>query len=165
MISAEKDAWRLRSDLPGATIGPLDAATAKKLRISPHVGLRIPLPALEVDYSLEDLNPIESVRVVQPIEPPLPGTRTSKFRIVQSENGDHKLVLTVEGLAGSSGIVSLIRNGHFVPKAQTEPSSAPDASISFRACDANPYACKSLPLFLQFPPGEGWKTITVTLTW
>ncbi len=165
MIPTEGDAWHLRSELPGATIAPVDVATAKKIRISPHVGLRIPLPALEVDYSLGDLNPIESVKLVQPIQPPSPGARASKIRIVQSENGDHKLVLTVEGPAGSVGIVSLIRNGHFVPKARTEPSSAPDASISFRACDANPYACKSLPLLLQFPPGEGWKTITVTLTW
>jgi hypothetical protein len=62
-------------------------------------------------------------------------------------------------------MVSLISHGHLLPKAQTDPSSAPAASISFRGCDANPYACTSLPLIIHFPRGEGWKTITVTLTW
>jgi hypothetical protein len=128
-------------------------------------GLRIPAPELEVDFSPHGLNPIESVHVLLPVQPPLPGARTSKFRFLDAKYGNHKLVLTAEGLAGSTGIVSLIRHGHFVPKAQTEPSTAPDASISFRACDANPHACTSLPLILNFPPGEGWKTITVTLSW
>jgi glycogen debranching enzyme len=157
--------WHLRSDLPGATYGPLNKVPSKKLRMTPQEGIRTPLPALEVEYSLGGLNVIESVEASLPGRPPLPGARTSKFRFLHSEYGDHKLVLTAEGLAGSTGIVNLIRHGHFLPKAQTEPSTAPDASISFRACDADPYACTSLPLILQFPPGEGWKTITVTLTW
>jgi hypothetical protein len=74
-------------------------------------------------------------------------------------------VLTAEGLAGSTGIVTLFRHGRFVPKVQTESAAAPEASISFRSCDADPYACTSLPLILNFPTGEGWQTITVTLTW
>jgi glycogen debranching enzyme len=163
--ATEGDEWHLRSDLPGVTIGPLDSALPKKLRMAPQQGLRIPTPALEVEYSLGSLHLIESVEAVQPGRLPLPGARTSQFRFLHTEYGDRKLVLTVEGLAGSTGLVSLIRHGHFIPKAQTEPDKAPDASISFRACDADPYACTSLPLILNFPPGEGWKTITVTLTW
>jgi len=159
------DEWHLRSDLPGADFGPLETALSRKLRISPQKGLRIPLPVLEVDETPGSLNVIENVRVVQPLEQPLPGARTSKFRLLHSESADHKLVLTAEGLAGSSGIVTLFRHGHIVPKVQTEPAGAPGASISFRGCDADPYACASLPLILSFPPGEGWKTITVTLTW
>ena len=157
--------WHLRGDVAGATIGPLDAETFKRLRIPPHEGLRVPLPPLEVGFSLGDQNPIESVRNVQPAGPPLPGSQTSRFRILHSESTSHSLVLNVEGLAGSSGIVNLYRHGHFIPKARSESTSAPEASISFRACDADPYACKTLPLILNFPPGEGWKTITVTLTW
>jgi hypothetical protein len=159
------DDWHLRSDLSGATFGPLDKELSKKLRIPPQQGLRIPVPALEVDYSLGGLTPIESVEAVLPGRLPLPGARTSKHRILDSEYGDHKVVLTVEGVAGSTGLVSLIRHGHFIPRVQAEPGTAPDASISFRACDADPYACTSLPIILNFPPGEGWKTITVTLTW
>jgi len=161
----EGDEWRLHSDQPGATFGPLDKALAKKLRMNPEEGLRIPLPSLEVDESVTNLNLIESVEAVQPIRPALPGAQTSHFRFTHTDYGDHKLVLTAEGLAGSTGIVSLIRHGHFVPKVQTEPAGTPDASISFRGCDADPYACASLPLILDFPAGEGWKTITVTLTW
>jgi hypothetical protein len=135
------------------------------LRIPPHLGIRIPVPALEAEYSLEGLNPIEAVASLLPSRPPLPGARTSKFRFLHSEYADHKLVFTVEGLAGSNGLVSLLRHGHFIPKLQSEPSTPPAASISYRACDADPYACTSLPLILNFPPGEGWKSITVTLTW
>ena len=159
------DAWHLRSDVSGATVGPIKVALTKKLGIAPGTGLRIPVPALEADLSLDNTNPIEGVWTVQPIRPPLPGARTSKLRILHAENGDHKLVLTAEGVAGSAGIVDLYRRGHFVPKVQTESDSAPGASISFRGCDADPYACKTLPLILNFPPGEGWKTITVTVTW
>jgi glycogen debranching enzyme len=163
---AAADKWHLRSDLPGVSVGPLESTRISKQLKDPLLqGLRIPAPELEVDFSPHGLNPIESVHVLLPVQPPLPGARTSKFRFLDAKYGNHKLVLTAEGLAGSTGIVSLIRHGHFVPKAQTEPSTAPDASISFRACDANPHACTSLPLILNFPPGEGWKTITVTLSW
>jgi hypothetical protein len=159
------DAWHLRSDLPNATFGPVGEDVFKKLHIPPHLGIRITAPALEVEYSLQGLNPIEAVASLLPGRPPSPGARTSKFRFLHSEYADHKLVLTAEGLAGSASIVTLLRHGHFLPKVQTEPISAPDASVSYRACDADLYACTWLPLILNFPPGEGWKTITVTLTW
>ena len=163
--STQEDDWHLRSDIPGATFGPLDMKLSKKLREVLYQGLRIPVPALEVEYSLGDINPIERVESLLPIRPPIPGARTSKFRFLDAENGDHTLVLTAEGLAGSSGIVRLFRHGHFIPKAHVEPNTAADASISFRACDADLYACTSLPLIFNFPPGEGWQTIKITLTW
>jgi glycogen debranching enzyme len=163
---AASDEWHLRSDQPGATFGALESQRVsgepKKLA---EQGIRVPLPALELDESAGSLNLIESVKQVLPLQPPLPGGRTSKFRFLHSEYGDHKLVLTAEGVAGSVGIVTLFRHGHFVPKVQPEPAGAPQASISFRSCDADPFACPSLPLILNFPPGEGWKTTTVTLTW
>ena len=79
-------------------------------------------------------------------------------------------MLNIEGLAGSDGILRLIRYGHFIPKVQTDPPSDPAAdrqfaNVSYRDCDADLYACKWMPLVLHFPPGEGWQTITVTLTW
>ena len=157
--------WKLRCDLPGATFGPIDMASAKMLHLTPRQGLRIPTPALEAEYSLGSWNPIESVQSVLPLEPPLPGAATQKFRFLNSQYGEGKLVLTAEGVAGSTGIIRLLRHGHFLPKVVTEPSTAPDASVSYRDCDADPYACKTLPLILNFPPGEGWKTITVTLIW
>jgi hypothetical protein len=159
------DEWKLRSDLPGATLGPLNDEVAKRLHIAPHEGLRIPAPALEVDPSLGDLNAIESVEAVSPAQPPLPGAQTVKFRFLSTKCEDHKLVLTVEGIAGSTGLVRLFRHGHFLPKLETEPSTAPEASVSYRACHGDLYACASMPLILNFTSGEGWKTITVALTW
>jgi glycogen debranching enzyme len=164
--SSDGDTWHLRSDEPGASLGALESNRLRgKLKNIVQEGLRIPLPALELDESAGSLSLIESVSSAQPLQTPLPGARTSRLRFLRSEYGDDKLVLTAEGLAGSTGIVTLFRHGHLVPKVQTEPAAAPDASISFRACDADPYGCPSLPLILNFPPGEGWKTITVTLTW
>lgn len=142
----------------------------KKLRIPPQEGVRIPLSQVEVDQSAgayADMA-IDTVSLVN--KPPLPGAHTSRFRFLDSEYGDHKLVLTAEGPAGSVGIVTLIRHGHIDPKVETTPNAPAGAeqqyaSISHRDCDADFYACKELPLILHFPPGEGWKTITVTLTW
>lgn len=165
LSSTEGDQWHLRSTLAGATTGPLESSRlpGKLSKIVPQ-GIRIPLPALDVDESVLNLNVIDSVAGVSPLRPPLPGARTSRLRFLRREYGDHKLLLTAEGLAGTSGIVNLVRHGNFIPRIQGEPGAA-NASISFRGCDAHPEACSSYPLLLNFPPGEGWKTITVTLTW
>jgi glycogen debranching enzyme len=162
--------WHLRSDRKGASLGPVGVGTAKMLHISARQGLRISLPAIEVDESAGTYadRVIASVSLMN--KRPLPGARTTRFRMLHAEYGDRKLVLTAEGRAGSDGIVMLTRHGHIDPRVETSPvtpSGAPQeyASISHRDCDANFYACKSLPLLLHFPEGEGWKTMTVTLTW
>jgi glycogen debranching enzyme len=163
MSPTEGEAWHLRSDLVGTTNGPLGTRRVPtKLKEIVEVGLRIPLPPLDVGLSVGNLNVIDPVKQLQPGSPAIPGARTSKFRILGAQNGDHKLVLTGEGLAGTSGIVTLFRHSHFVPKVEAGDA---EASISFRSCDADPYACSSFPLLLTFPAGEGWKTITVKLTW
>jgi glycogen debranching enzyme len=160
------DTWRLRSDIPGATFGPLESSRLpKKLKDAPLEGIRIPLSALDVDLSLRGLHVIESVEAVTPGVLPTPGAQTSKFRFIHADYGAHKLMLTAEGLAGSTGMVRLMRYGHFIPKVVTEPSSAPEASVSYRACDGDIYACTWMPLILNVPAGEGWKAITVTLSW
>ena len=89
--------------------------------------------------------------------------RTSKLRILKAEYGDHKLVLTAEGLAGSEGVVSVIRhNGNFVPK--VKPNLAQHRVQAFLSAVVMPIPWGD-PLILNLPRGEGWKTITVTLTW
>ncbi|HVC47069.1 MAG TPA: hypothetical protein VND90_07455 [Terracidiphilus sp.] len=164
--------WQLRSDLAGTTFGPIgDISLDKKLKTSPEEGLRIPLPALEVDGSAWPFtrNAIDDPSLLMN-RPPLPGARTSEFRILSADYSNHKLVLVAQGEAGSTGMLSVIRHGHFIPKLQTDPPSDPAAdkqyaNLSYRGCDADPYACKWMPLLLNFPPGTGWKTLTVTLTW
>jgi hypothetical protein len=162
----ENDGWHLKSDLSGATAGVMEnGPAAKKLKESPLQGIRIPLPQLEVDESGGADAELVTNSSALMNNPPLPGARTSRFRIIRSENGDHKLVLTAEGLAGSEGLLALIRHGRFIPKVETDPGATANANISFRGCDADPYACTELPLILSFPPGDGWKVITATLTW
>lgn len=163
-------AWHLRSDLPGATAGPLDKKDAKKVHIAARTGLRVPLPAIEVDETAGPYaaSATESVSLLN--KPPLPGARTSRFRILSSNYSQHNLVIAAEGPAGSEGLVTLIRHGRIDPKVSTSPAASAAeerqyATISHRECDADPYACKALLLTFDFPPGEGWKTITVTLTW
>jgi hypothetical protein len=170
MSPTNDETWHLRSDLAGATIGPIDKEVAKTLHMTPRVGLRIPLPSIEVDESGDGYakNAVDSVSI--PTKAPLPGARTSRLRFLSSAYSDHKLVLIAEGLAGSDGLVTLTRHGHIDPSVQSilDVSSTGEqqpATISHRDCDADFYGCKSLPLILHFPKGEGWKTITVTLTW
>ena len=171
MSPTEGDEWRLKSDVPGATLGPIDKETAKLLHTSPEEGLRIPTPALEVAYVDPGMLLIDPVDKLSPMRPVLPGARTAKFRIVHSEIEDHKITLAIEGQAGTEGVLRLIRNGHFLPELRTDPSSNPNneaeqlAHISYRNCDADFYACKWMPLVLRFPEGQLWNTITVTLTW
>ncbi|MGA8089274.1 MAG: hypothetical protein WCA10_18520 [Terracidiphilus sp.] len=170
MSPTKGDEWHLRSDLPGATVGAIGKDVAKMLRMTPETGLRIPLPLIEVDESAGEYaqNAIDSVPLLN--KPPLPGASARRIRLLHSEYSEHELVLTAEGLADSVGLVTLIRHGHIDPKVETNPTAPQEAgqqyaNISHRECDADFYACKELPLILHFPPGEGWKTITVTLTW
>jgi glycogen debranching enzyme len=164
------DEWHLRSDTAGSTPGPLDVDLFKELRIPPHTGLRIPLPALEIDGSAWPFGNGATEAASLMDRPPLPGSQPSNLRILHSGYSEHRLSLTAEGLAGSDGLLSVIRRGHFLPKVETEPKSEPAAerqyaNHTYRGCDADPYDCKWMPLILHFPPGEGWKTITITLTW
>jgi glycogen debranching enzyme len=173
--AAETRGWHLRSDLPGATYGPIDEQ--KIAGVTVDRGLRIPLPALEVDESAPAAYPLLSEVAAVPDWPPLPGSRSGRFRVLQADSADRKLTLTVEGLAGADGVLTLIRHRRFVPKVQADPEVAPGAApvpdpgadqpTAELAIGADTEADPSvpIPLHLHFPPGEGWKTITVTLTW
>jgi len=165
---ASTENWHLKSDLPGASFGALDAEKPSQKTKNPvERGLRIPVPALEIDPLLSNLhNVTDAVGASLPDRAPLPGSRTSRFRIVHSEYADHKLTLVAEGLAGTEGSVSLVRHGRFTPKIDTGEASATaptDAKISMREASEDP----AVPVLLvfDFPQGEGWKTVTVTLTW
>jgi glycogen debranching enzyme len=164
MSPTDGDAWHLRSDAPGSSFGSLNVDLFKKLRIPPQQGIRIPLPALEVDDVDQSMNLIDPVSELTPNRPTLPGAQTRKFRVLHSDYGNHQLKITIEGQGGSDGVLRLVRNGPSSPKVASE-SPAGNASVSFRSCDANPLACTWYPLTFHFPEGEGWKTITVTLTW
>jgi hypothetical protein len=117
--------WRLKSDVHGATSGArVNTSISKKTRLTPEGEFRIPLPALEIDQTLSTIPQPrtgwmpESSEIMMnlPNRPPIPGSRTARFRIVRSDFEEHNLTLVAEGIAGSEGVVSLIRNSRIVPK-------------------------------------------------
>jgi glycogen debranching enzyme len=165
--ATESRGWRLRSDLPGATYGPIDEEKIAGATVDR--GLRVPLPALEVDEAAPEAYPLLREVSAVPGWPPLPGARSARFRVLRLDSGDRKLTLTVEGLAGADGVLTLIRHRRFVPKVQADPQVAPGTEQSTAelaiGADTEEDSSVPIPLHLYFPPGEGWKTITVTLTW
>jgi hypothetical protein len=103
---------------------------------------------------------------------PLPGDATKHSRILNEQYGDHKLTLQVEGLAGSRTDLEVVRAAnvvpHLIPQEGEASKTGPDrGNAELLNPDGSPYAGLNPKTYLavSFPPGEGWKTITVTLTW
>jgi hypothetical protein len=148
--------WKLRSDQPNA----------QSDRKADEPTLRIPLPELEVDESVVGYAQNTPADYPLPDRPPIAGARTSRFRVLRSYVGERSLTLECEGIAGSQSALSLLRNSQIVPRVQAKaPTGKADAVIS--AKDGSAFKDPKAPLLLvmNFPEGEGWKTITVTLTW
>ena len=101
-----------------------------------------------------------AVEVGEFFRAPLPGDRTQSMRVLRQEYAQRQLTLTLEGLANSEAQIPLVVNGHNLKlNAQgAELKSAPDAKSKTAASD-------STLMHVRFPEGDGWKTITVTLTW
>ena len=87
-------------------------------------------------------------------------------RVLKEHYEDHKLTLTVEGPAGTSGGLRIVRHADVKPilGKETAPAEAEFPRAYATACQPG-LVCNWEPLAVHFPPGEGWKTITVTLTW
>ena len=157
--------WKLRSDVPGAR--PRESLSSD--------GLMIAIP-------------LEPVEIVTPAaEPPEPGSSTQRFRILREEYSDLAIKLTVEALpdadmttATGTGAVPAQRKAEHLTVIRTKPveikiqlppgiSSDPNskgASERSVELDSGNHDYKvPLDVYFHFPPGEGWKTITVTLTW
>jgi hypothetical protein len=143
--------WKLRSDTPGAQL-------RKDPTSSNGLMLAFPTPDVEVAASSHLF--------------PMPGDRTRTFRVVSEKYEARKITLEVEGLAGSQADLVLKRNRLVSPQ--------PSASDGLKCDDSfadGPGVCLvfidtayrdwKVPESLQihFPGGEGWKTITVTLSW
>ena len=145
--------WNLRSDMQGST------STAD---VNGETTLHIPLPSLEVDPALSrERNPKIPPLVQAWNGQPAMGARTLRFRVIHEDFSDHRLILQLEGPAGQSGVLDLIRHGRFIPNVQSYNRVAAIGLSGSALHDAN----EPLTLTFHFPPGEGWKTITVTLTW
>ena len=136
-------AWQLRSDIPGTL--------ANQAKGSP-AAVFIPLTPIDIVLPQQELT--------------APGARTTNFRVLSTEYANHKLTMVCEGFADSTAYLNLARRILVTPKVGVEPGGTASGSIlgpGQSATVADPKVL--LPLVLHFPAGEGWKTITVTLTW
>jgi hypothetical protein len=152
--------WRLRSDFGGTKSGEVDS----------EPGLIIPLPLLDIDQDLTRFSASMSKDRPLPSQPPVPGWRTSRFRVLHSDYGNRTLTLVIEGPAGGQSELGLVRRGPVVPrigKVSFEVGEALPGTAVLGGADVYAFRNPTAPslLILNFPPGEGWKTITVTLTW
>jgi hypothetical protein len=100
------------------------------------------------------------VEVNLPFKIPIPGDRTKSCHILSEQYSDQKLILTIEGPAGTQlEMPILIRSQkgsiHAEGANLTEPATG----------NGNTSIPRQRLATINFPPGEGWKTITVTLTW
>jgi hypothetical protein len=104
--------------------------------------------------------PRPPVEVVPFFRRPAPGDRTKSVRVLNETYAGRQLKLTVEGPAGSQLDLPLVLS-----------APAPRLHADGAELHTQPPAQKAgspleLPaIALQFPSGEGWKTITVTLSW
>jgi glycogen debranching enzyme len=108
-------------------------------------GIEMPRPAVDVDLRFESA---------------IQGDRTRSARVLSESFGDHRLTLTLEGRAGSDA-----RLGYYLRDPNTKlnvTGADPDTERIYATYPGIP-APRSMTV--HFPEGEGWKTITVTLTW
>jgi glycogen debranching enzyme len=153
--------WKLRSDMPGAS---------SSADINGEVTVHIPLPTLEVDPELShERNPKVAPLIRSWTDSPSPGSSTQRCRVLHEEYSEHKLTLLVEGSAGSAGVVGLVRHAMIVPHLKWQLAGSSDTSASYGGVTFLDTALhdpnEPMLLTFHFPKGEGWKTITVTLTW
>jgi glycogen debranching enzyme len=135
-------AWRVRTDSPG---------TSSNTRVP---GVRVPIPPVQLDESAEI---------------PQPGSRTVHARVLHEAWRANGATLVFEGLAGSSAFYGLV-GIDLVPHLKVDSqgnTGIPPLDFEHLAAYAQPCKapCGTTGLDLHFPEGEGWKTITVTLTW
>jgi glycogen debranching enzyme len=146
----EHTGWKLRSDLAGASVH-------KDPRNSNGWELSIPLP--EVDIDADSSSPVQ------------PGARTSEFRVLSQVYGVRRIDLTVEGMAGSEGNLVVLRQKLVQPRLKlpegvVEGIDREHASVNLTFPDRAHEDGKSAGnLEFHFAPGNGWQTITVTVTW
>ncbi len=104
--------------------------------------------------------PRRVVEVVPFFRRAAPGDRTQATRILAESYSPHRLTLTLEGLAGSQMEFPLLLSAP-APKLHAEGATLEAQPPR----DERSKAAEFPAIGVAFPPGEGWKTITVTLTW
>ncbi|MGA9586114.1 MAG: hypothetical protein WBQ95_12345 [Terracidiphilus sp.] len=109
----------------------------------PDNGLSIPTHPVEVDPFLRM---------------PIPGDRTQSMRVLSAEYGERKLTLILEGQANSKAQFPVFVH---TPKTAVH---AEGAELGVPGARSDTASAPQIAM-VNFPAGEGWKTVTVTLTW
>jgi glycogen debranching enzyme len=100
------------------------------------------------------------VSVVPFFRRPSPGDRTRSIRVLNESYAQHQLSLTVEGPAGAQLEIPLVLSAP-APKLHVD-----GAELHAQPTDNEAGSPVRFPaMSVQFPSGEGWKTMTVTLSW
>jgi glycogen debranching enzyme len=104
-------------------------------------------------------------------KPPIPGSRTEKARVLSAEMSSKRTRLTIEGRAGSMIEYRVTQPDRVMPRIQVSDGLSVNADsehpgVALHFADSREMSHGApLTMVIVFPPGEGWKTITVTLTW
>jgi hypothetical protein len=162
LYEGKKEGWKLRSDEPSAE-------NRESYLSSNGLMIAIPLPDVQIQKDAEGS--------------PIPGDRSRSFRVLSENYGARRISLTVEGLAsrdertsdgsfsGQAYRLRIIRNKLVDVKVTPEDGvgQSPKADAAYVRAWAidTAHSDPKIPIdmFFHFPPGEGWKTITVTLSW
>ncbi len=102
----------------------------------------------------------ELVEVVPFFRKPTPADQTQSIRVLAESYFAHQLSLTLEGPAGSHLELPLALSA---PAPKLRADGAVLEGQQHREDGGKPVAFPSVAV--SFPPGEGWKTVVVTLTW
>jgi glycogen debranching enzyme len=101
----------------------------------------------------------------------IPASRTEQARILSEEVSDKRIRLTIEGRAGSTAEYWITQPDRVMPRIEvggglSAKADAQHPGIALSFVDSWEMS-HGAPLTMQvmFPPGEGWKTMIVTLTW
>jgi len=99
--------------------------------------------------------------VIEPeLSAPVPGDRTKSFKVISQTFEEHKSTITIEGPAGTEFRIPVYLFWHL------RKLDVSGAKLQGPQKQHNPEEAAPNDLLSgSFPPGEGWKTITVTLTW
>jgi len=116
--------------------------------------------------------PLLPVGIGLHISPFAPGGRTQTARIVSEKWESNRAVLVFEGIAGTRTSFEIVRR-RYLPllrfqspeNKSMDPNETEHNAEYVTMIDDGRDLKFPMGLFLNFPPGEGWKTITVTLTW
>jgi glycogen debranching enzyme len=146
-----------KSSLAGWTVRTASSSRRSRQLTNGKVGLLIDEPQLQVFEGSPTT--------------PASGSRTQQPRVIRQETADKRIQLTIEGLAGTDAYYWIAQPDRVMPRIEISDSLSakadaqhPGVALSFADSWEMSHGAP-LSMHVVFPPGEGWKTITVTLTW